>query len=39
MAARPVSANGDRRSIARYSESNDIPEIARYKVCHHRYDY
>jgi hypothetical protein len=32
MAARPVSANGDRHSASRYSQSNDIPEIARFKV-------
>jgi hypothetical protein len=33
MAARPVSASGDRRSASLYSQSNDIPEIARFKVC------
>ncbi len=32
MAARPVSAAGDRRSGSLYSQSNDIPEIARFKV-------
>jgi hypothetical protein len=33
MAARPISANGDRHSAPLYSQSNDIPEIARFKVC------
>jgi hypothetical protein len=32
MAARPVSASGDRRSASLYSQSNDIPEITRFKV-------
>jgi hypothetical protein len=32
MAARPMSATGDRRSTPLYSQSNDIPEIARFKV-------
>jgi hypothetical protein len=32
MAARPVSANGNRYSESQYSQSNDIPEIARFKV-------
>jgi hypothetical protein len=32
MAARPISATGDRNSASLYSQSNDIPEIARFKV-------
>jgi hypothetical protein len=32
MAARPVSATGSRRSAPLYSQGNDIPEIARFKV-------
>jgi len=32
MAARPVSATGDRNLASLYSQSNDIPEIARFKV-------
>ncbi|CAF1063497.1 unnamed protein product [Adineta steineri] len=31
MAARPISANGDRRSMAQYSQSNNVPEIARFQ--------
>ncbi|CAF1178533.1 unnamed protein product [Rotaria sp. Silwood1] len=31
MAARPISANGDRYSASLYSQGNTIPEIARFK--------
>jgi hypothetical protein len=32
MAARPISANGERYSASSYTQGNDIPEIARFKV-------
>lgn len=32
MAERPISASGNRRSVSQYTEGNDIPEIARFKV-------
>ena len=32
MAARPISAHGDRHSASIYSQSNEFPEIARFKV-------
>jgi len=37
MAERPISATGTRRSTPLYSQSNDIPEIARFKV-HNLYN-
>jgi hypothetical protein len=32
MAARPVSAHSERHSASVYSQSNTVPEIARFKV-------
>ena len=32
MVARPLSASGDRRSTPLYSQSAEMPEIARFKV-------